>query len=861
MSNSTASASPIIPEFEKDTHYQVFNQLLKSKQFGKTIEIAGAKLKKDKQDFRLLLVLAYAEAGLKNWDAAIKYIKQALEYIPPGKQTDILVDLGNIYLLQGNNAKAKESYLHSLELKSDSDRALYSLGLFFYSTGKNKEALKKYQEALQQSPKHLKSLLGIIQLYKDAGNYEKIIPLSRRLQSIPSLEEEGYYLEASALARKAKPDYQGSIALLKKILKKKPENKKYIGLLGHVLLKSGQYSKETSTLLEKAVSLNPKFYEGHKLLAAVAMKQNDLLLMVKHLKKALAIKETSKLYHLLGRVNLQLGFLSDGLSALSKALEHSSIKDEKGNEWEEISGLFGDDPEESEQKLREALMKDPGQYEVRILLIFNLIAQGGYEEAVKLTKKGLTYYPQGDKLLLNFLAKSYIEKGLKEDAEKSLLEALKLDPDFVLTHLLLSTIYFGKGEYNKTERELHFILEQNPEHLQTNIQLARVYQATSKNEKAEKLLESLLKENPLDPDLFKELIFLEIKTSNFGEALSNSDKLIWILSDSVLGYIIKSDVYKLMGNMHEALDIIDTGLEEFPESRAALEAGAKLAFGNGQYEKSIQYLERYQSNHGLQKSNLIYLYTTNLIETGKYNEARHFAIKRLSKENLQTSYLIGLSWVKEGNLKKAEEYLEQATQKESKLDKAFFDLARVKLSMGKQKIAKNLLNTAIKINGRKVKYYLALAAIYQKDGEIDLSISTYQKGLENKANPIPLLNNLAFSYLAKKDSPKAIYFANQALEKAPGDPNVLDTVGWVYFQAKEYKKAIPYLEKASEKLPASALFHYHVGLTYYKLGELNKAKKELETVLLKNKKAPWAAEAMDLLSSISNQSGVIQNSL
>ena len=273
------------------------------------------------------------------------------------------------------------------------------------------------------------------------------------------------------------------------------------------------------------------------------------------------------------------------------------------------------------------------------------------------------------------------------------------------------------------------------------------------------------------------------------------------------------------------------------------------------YKKSLDYLEYAKAKYGLRTSESKHLYVMDLIETGKYKDARDYINDALPKVDNYTYYLIGLSFAKEGKLKKAEEYLAKATQEGDRIDKAYFVLAKVKLTFGEKDKAIELMKKAIEINGNEERYYLVLGLIYEKDGNPDQAITLYEQGcssIKNKRKTIPLLNNSALLYLKKDDTKKAISYASRALKLSPGDPNVLDTIGWVYFNMKEYDKAAAYLEKATENVDNFALFHYHLGLTYYNIGRLKEAENELEVALSNGKNATWTSKVKEILSSMSH---------
>jgi len=968
---------------------------LREGKYQRAKEMAEARLEDDPDNYRLLLILGYAEAGLENWDAALGSIRKAIRHAPKDQKEELLVDLGNIYFQQKNYAEAKKTYEKVLAKRPESVRALFRFGFLCQRAGEMPKARNYYARVLRLDPHHRNSIEALIQIHMQTGGYQEVIPLARKLQSVAPDRALGYYLEAVALARQPDPDYEAAIGLLRKARGMEPKSRQVLYTLGYVYLKKGQ-DDEAMSVLEESTRLAPGFFEAYKLLAILALKQNDLPTAVKHLEKALSLRSSPELYHLLGKGYLQLGRKEAGVDALAKSLEGASLGEAQFLAAEGLYEYVGGDFEESERKLRTALQKTPGIFETRVLLIVSLLNQRKYQDAIDEAQLGLRLHQESGKLILNLLAQAYLGKAMLVEAEKALIRALKEDPDFNTTHLNLSAVYFHQGKYDKTEEELTQILRRDPEHLQAKILLARVYQATSDYEKAEQYLRSLLVSAESHPALLREMILLQVRMNRFEEALQVAEELIARHPHSIGGYMLKSRVYASMGNQQLALATIDEGLGRAEEISSVLASGARLAAAIGQHERSLQYLERHRSEYGLHRMDLKRLYVMELIETGSTKAARTYINGSLPKQDARTSYLIGLSWLKDNDLPQAEAYLEKATKRDDRLDKAFFELARVKLSLekqneaiallekaieinpeaekyyhalalnhefalqldaaisvyeqglsrkpdeipflrntarlylkkgdpqqaityatralglassepsvpemeiaraarllglawakeddlhraegyleeatrvgsrfhiaffelarvklmlGKRSEAISLLRKAIELNPQAEEYYLALGLVHERSGKLDLAISAYEQGISEKPEAMTLLNNLAMLHLRSEDTQKALSYATRALELAPSDPNILDTVGWVYFHMNQFDKAIPLLQKATANRPDFALFRYHLGLCYYEAGNLKEAKRELQIAVSKDENAVWGSEVKKLLSNISS---------
>jgi Flp pilus assembly protein TadD len=116
---------------------------------------------------------------------------------------------------------------------------------------------------------------------------------------------------------------------------------------------------------------------------------------------------------------------------------------------------------------------------------------------------------------------------------------------------------------------------------------------------------------------------------------------------------------------------------------------------------------------------------------------------------------------------------------------------------------------------------------------------------QNPANP-SALNNLAWAYQQEKD-PRALATAEQALKSAADSPAVMDTLGWVLVEQGNTARGVPLLQQAVAKAPESAEFRYHLAVGLNKAGDKTGARKELDTLLAKNKSFAQVEEARALL--------------
>ncbi|MGE0086520.1 MAG: tetratricopeptide repeat protein, partial [Desulfococcaceae bacterium] len=766
------------------------------------------------------------------------------------RKDDFLVDIGNIYNLKGDYTEAEKIYNNVLKKKPDDIRALHNMGRLYLKSGKNEKAVEIFEKIMRLDSSHTRSAKALIPLYLQNKKYEKAISLSRRLRAANPNDTEFYSFEATALVRQENPDYKAAARLLRQALEKEPQNRTLISLLAELYLKTDQFD-EAEDILKKFLKKDPDFAGAYRLLALSSLKQGNKPEALAYLEKELAVKSSPELYQMMGKLYLQTGQKEAGLNALGKALEEESIS-LKESELEGARGLLSfieGDMENSEKKLADALQKSPEKIENRILLIVTLLNQQKYREAAAEAQKGLKISSEKKELLLVFLAQAYIGMAEIENAERTLNRALKENPDSNLARINLSAVCFHKKEFDRAQGYLEQIINKNPDHAQAKILLGRIFQAKSEFGKAEQILKEMANSNDLQTLIRNEMILLRINMKNYTAALQDAEKYIDLYPESADGYLLKSKVCTAMHRYAEALNALDEGLTKTGNDFAALAMAAHLSYATAQYARAISYLEQCKSEYGLHRPELKLLYAKSLLEDKQYEKAATYIENSLPKDNAESLYLLGMTWIGRGDLLKGEKYLEQAVKMDSKFDSAFYDLARVRLSKNDKEQAISLIKKAIEINPKTEKYYIALAMIYQHSEKPDMAIPVYEDGISKVHNATPLLNNLALLHLQSNNPQQAVSYANRALELSPNDPNVTDTMGQIYFHMKDFDKAISYFSKALEISPDSGLYDYRLGLACYKAGLLDDAKKNFESALAKNSKAPWASEIKKIISS------------
>ncbi len=153
---------------------------------------------------------------------------------------------------------------------------------------------------------------------------------------------------------------------------------------------------------------------------------------------------------------------------------------------------------------------------------------------------------------------------------------------------------------------------------------------------------------------------------------------------------------------------------------------------------------------------------------------------------------------------------------------------QTRIARGDEKGAQEALEQATNLEPRFNGAHLALASLYEKNGEYEKAVAHYRRILANNPNDTIALNNLAFALAARLGKPaEAMSFAERAYELSRGAALVSDTYGWVLHLSGDDQQALRYVQDAVTGLPSQPEIRWHHAAVLAALGNHDSAAKEL----------------------------------
>lgn len=202
------------------------------------------------------------------------------------------------------------------------------------------------------------------------------------------------------------------------------------------------------------------------------------------------------------------------------------------------------------------------------------LTKGEFEEAIGYWRKALDIQPQLPDVLSN-IGHALMMLGRQDEAIVEFEKAIQIPPNSSLTYFLLGQTYLLKKEYEKAKENYELAININPEYANAYYGLATVCAKLGNSDKAKGYSEKFKK---LKAESRKDLKGRKIRYDDFVE----TQKL------AALTYIEAGQMYRGVGKLHKAEELLKQAAGLDPEKVACLLELASLYQENGQPLKALQ---------------------------------------------------------------------------------------------------------------------------------------------------------------------------------------------------------------------------------------------------------------------------------
>lgn len=606
-------------------------------------------------------------------DAIKFYLAAADSLSKEGKKEKILEIYGRILSLSPTNIplKSKIAEIYARDgLLNEATKQYLQIAELLLKKGEVDKSILYYQKVLDFEPVNKQALLGLSELYERTGNLNKAIEYIKEAVSL--FPDDYDILMKTTEIYIVNNKYDDAIQYLQKIIEKEPANIKARRLLGDVYRKNGEREKawnEYLPVLDEMI-LEEKYEDAINLLES--FKDIDPL-------------ETGKRLVSLYRQIGEQEHVARELISLADVFVLKDMKNEALNCLKEVLNITPDDE----------IIK------LRIIELEKEIAKSTLPLETEKTVEGVILE-----------ADIYLKYGLKDNA-RELLESLRdKEPENILLHQRLKTLYFENNEKEKAIDEC--------------LSLYDIYKKNNELDKSNQMLKEALEIDPDNPKL-AHISFEEISEKAPEPAVSEGPAI-----EDYSEELSEAAFYARQGLLDEARAILERLQSLFPDNEEINQRLASL----GQMplmeepqevvESIIETAQQLEKEPELININEPAL-DSDILDI--FNEFKKGLEKELEPEDYETHYNLGIAYKEMGLIDDAIREFQASRNDPKRFIHSSNMLGICYIEKGLYPLAIEVLKNAIeKMEDRGESYWAMkydLAEAYEKNGNFKEAFDLY----------------------------------------------------------------------------------------------------------------------------------------
>jgi tetratricopeptide (TPR) repeat protein len=412
--------------------------------------------------------------------------------------------------------------------------------------------------------------------------------------------------------------------------------------------------------------------------------------------------------------------------------------------------------------------------------------------------------------ILNNIGTAYLNNGDIENALVNFKEALNIKGDFLSAKKNLAKIYTMKGCLDDALKIYFREMDRHPSDTQIQMGIVHVYIRQGKLEQAQDILTQIVSIDKENAGAYHNLGILALSRNKIDEAISYFRKAISIDGNLMLSYNALGVCYYLRNNFKQAIKYFTIALGTDKNNANTLKNLATTYSANGEYEKSIDILEKYLSQYPMDLNARI-LFANTCFKVKKYDKCLW---------NLQ---YVNDNWDKQPDV----------------IDKALLynNIGVAYVYLKNIAYAYSALNKSISMVDEKHMAipYMNMVNLYITQKHIDSAEKLVKIYIEkNPTDYLPVMVLSDFFYNTN-DFSKSMELTNIVLEKKKDDPIALSSLSNIYNEVNvDRSKALEYAQKAYELNSSNNLLLNNLAYSYLLLGRLSEAKVLLSKVKVCN---------------------------
>ncbi|WP_262963887.1 tetratricopeptide repeat protein [Methylobacter psychrophilus] len=502
-----------------------------------------------------------------------------------------------------------------------------------------------------------------------------------------------------------------------------------------------------------------------------------------------------------------------------------------------------------------ALKKQPDDVQANLLLASLNIRTGKIDQAIEILKKSSDKNPTNPAPML-MLAKVYTETKALDKAQQTLEAIIKIQPKQLEHRKRLALFLLADNQLDKSEAILRTAVQELPDDVAAKSMLIEFLVAKRTPEIAIAELLPMIAQNPDKYDLRFMLADLELAQKNNDKAeqtlkeIADLDKLG---PQSIKARNKLAAIYVATKRVDEAKALVKQIIEENPRDLEALSLRGKFALAERKIPEAIGdfravLVDQPQNVAILKLLTTAHLMNKDLVLARENMEKIIEIAPKDETARLDLANLLQQTGDTDRALQQVNALLEENPKSKVGLEAAF----KIYLTQKKWDKAQEAASHVQEAFPEEGMGYFLSGLAFQAEGKIDKSIPAFESALAKQSEAIEPLTQLIKSYLALKQTDKALVKLTSITKQQPKNFIAYNLMGGVYLSDKKYSDATDAFKKASTIKPEWPIPYRMMAMTYGIQGNKAEAIKIYQEGIVNTKSS---MELVNDLATIYNKSG------
>ena len=479
----------------------------------------------------------------KNYQEAITTLQKVFQIDPNYKDTNYY--LGRSFLGIKDYEKAVVSLQSSISSNNTYEDVHYLIGNAFVELKQYQDAIPYLDEAIIRNPNQIEAHYYLARTHRELGNLE-----AATNSAIETLRLDPKFQPIHTLAESIKQTHYNN---------------------GITFLKDERYSEAIASL-QNVITLDPDYTSAQYNLAVAHLKLENYPRALDNLQKTISLDPRNKeAHHSLALTFLGLGQLDNARNAANEALtidpNYQPAKTLLGAIDPTYIANSNDTTEDTQDSTK--------------------------EETVEKTDSTHTNQPRHEAHYVTGMA--YLEAGRIDESIGEFQNTLDLKPDYIDAHLGLAKAYLKNEQLDEAENSVKEILRIDPNSQEGKQLLSEIVDEREDSD-GEESNNEIAPQEDIDIDKELELGLVCLNQNQYHRAIQIFNRVIQADPDSVEGYSRLGETYLAWGGYDDAKESAEKALELNPNHKPSQDI-----------IQTIKFVQRVENNAVKRKKILLYV--------------------------------------------------------------------------------------------------------------------------------------------------------------------------------------------------------------------------------------------------------------